>query len=79
MSLSSTSASMSFANGKPPLAVSQHGELEERDTEKGDDIREVTPPEDAQSEAGKAGQGAPGPPPPPPDGGTRAWMTVAGA
>ena len=81
MSLSSTSASVSFANGKPPLAVTSHlhdDEHDKRDAEKGDDVREVTRPEAPQGEGSKAGSDAPGPPPPP-DGGTRAWMTVAGA
>lgn len=80
MSLSSTSASMSFATAKPPLAATtHHGEPEKQDPERGDDVREVAPPE-PRAEDSKPGEDTPRPPPPPPpDGGTRAWMTVAGA
>lgn len=66
MSLSSTSI-----HNKPPLAVT--ADLEKRHSAKTGHPRDVPLEEDS-----KPREDTP-PPPPPPDGGTRAWMTVAGA
>ncbi|KAH9920355.1 major facilitator superfamily domain-containing protein [Fomitopsis serialis] len=90
MSLSSASASASFATApasKP--SISGLNPAHDRDAEKGEDgerevdvIRVVSSHgarDDRREEGeGKQDDGAGGPPPPP-DGGTRAWMTVAGA